>query len=119
MTDLIAAYPSLIGAIVDAFHATHAEMHIHAGLAIYLLVQLVTRERRGSMIALNVVFAAEMGNELMDRLAYGSWRWGDTASDVLLTMLWPVAITVVSQIRRAQYRRDERARLLAGATVGA
>ncbi len=103
--DLPGIYHQAVDAFVAAFGASHATMHVHVGLAIYLLVQLAVRTRRGSMTALNVVFAAEMANELLDYLHLGSWNWPDTLGDVALTMMWPVAITLVSQYRRARWER--------------
>lgn len=110
MDDLIAFYPAFIQGICDLFGASHATMHVHAGLAIYMGIQLLTRERRGSMVALNAVFAAEVGNEVLDRFAHGAWNWPDTLNDVFLTMLWPVVITLVSQYRRRRFMREEEAR---------
>lgn len=101
-------YHQGIDAIVVFFGASHATMHVHAGLAIYLLVQLAVRTRRGSMVALHVVFLLEMGNEVLDRLAHGAWNWPDTLADIALTMMWPVAITLVSQYRRARWERLHR-----------
>lgn len=106
------AYHAAKDQVVEAFGATHAMMHLHAGLALYLCVQLLTRTRRGSLQALSVVFLAEMGNEILDRLATGSWRWSDTVSDVVLTLMWPAAITAVSLYRRARWTRHfERQRM--------
>jgi hypothetical protein len=110
MDALITLYPVVIQGICDLFGASHATMHVHAGLAIYMAVQLLTRERRGSMVALNTVFAAEVANEVMDRFVHGAWNWSDTLNDVFLTMLWPVVITLVSQYRRRRFMREEEAR---------
>jgi hypothetical protein len=119
----IDTYHQAIDAIVGVFGATHATMHVHAGLAIYLLVQLAVRTRRGSMTALNVVFLAEMANEGMGRLYRGYWDWPDTLADIVLTMMWPIAITAVSQYRRARWarmrRRAERYGAAAGELLGA
>jgi hypothetical protein len=90
--------------LIAALGVTHEMMHVHVGLAIYLVVQLAQGTRRGSMFALNVVVAAEVLNELVDGLAKG-WFLRDTLSDALLTLAWPVAITGVSQYRRARWER--------------
>ena len=99
------AYHAAKDQVVEMFGATHAMMHLHAGLALYLAVQVLTRTRRGSLQALSVVLVAELGNEILDRLATGSWRWSDTLSDVVLTVMWPAAITAVSLYRRARWAR--------------
>jgi hypothetical protein len=94
--------------LVAAFGTTHEMMHIHVGLAIYVAVQLLQGTRRGSMFALNVVVAAEVLNELVDRLAKG-WYPADTLSDVGLTLVWPMILTAVSQYRRTRWERHYRA----------
>jgi hypothetical protein len=53
------------------------------------------------MFALNVVVAAKVLNELLDRLAKGHFS-RDTLSDGVLTLMWPVVLTIVSQYRRAR-----------------
>ena len=103
--DIPASYHAVIDSFVALFGASHATMHVHVGLALYLAVQLLVRTRRGSMTALHVVAAADLINECMDRAYAGSWNWPDTLSDVVLTLMWPVAITLVSQIRRAAWER--------------
>ena len=90
--------------LVAALGMSHEMMHVHVGLAIYVAVQLVQGTRRGSMFALNVVVAAEVANELVDGFAKG-WFLRDTLSDAFLTVAWPVAITLVSQYRRARWER--------------
>jgi hypothetical protein len=90
--------------LVAAFGTTHEMMHVHVGLAIYVAVQMLQGTRRGSMLALNVVVASEVLNELVDRFAKG-WYPRDTLSDVALTLVWPIVLTAVSQFRRAQWER--------------
>jgi hypothetical protein len=93
--------------LVATLGTTHDMMHVHVGLALYVVAQLAQRTRRGSMFALNAVVAAEVLNELVDHLVKGSFS-RDTLSDVLLTLLWPVVLTVVSQYRRAEWVRSQR-----------
>ncbi len=68
-------------------------------------MQLTLRTGRASLYAVGVVFWAEIANEVLDRLETGSWRWADTLSDVVLTLMWPCAITFVGLYRRRQWRR--------------
>lgn len=58
-----------------------AILHIHAGLAILLLVRVVTGRSLATFIPFGAVVAAELTNELMDYLVYGI-RWADTLADV-------------------------------------
>lgn len=106
--DTATSYHALKDQLVVALGQSHSMMHIHAGLALYLGAQFVIGTRRASLQALAIVFWAEMANELLDRLATGSWRWADTLSDVVLTLMWPAAITALSLYRRARWERRVR-----------
>ncbi len=103
--DIVHLYKSLIDQIVA--RAGSAELlHVHVGMAIYLATLLVVRQRRGGIVALQMVLAAELGNEVMDWLAASpQWSWSDTISDVVLTLLWPAAITAVNAWRRRRWRK--------------
>ena len=56
------------------------------------------REKYGGKLlkAINRAIRAEVtgGNEALDRLAFGAWRWGDTLTDVGNTLFWPLVITL-------------------------
>ncbi|ODU68667.1 MULTISPECIES: hypothetical protein [unclassified Novosphingobium] len=106
--DFFSQYHELKEALVAAMGQSHALMHVHAGLAIYVLFQLVWGTRRGSVPALLCVFFFEAFNEVCDRLFYGSWRGGDTLRDVLLTMLWPSVLVATSHLRRWSWNRRAR-----------
>jgi hypothetical protein len=108
--DPVGAYQGLIDFIVDTTGATHSTLHVHAGLLIYLLAQVVLCERRGSWLAWNVTLGCEIANEVMNRLQFDSWRWDDTLSDVFLTMLWPTMLILVSQYRRYRWQSLEQRR---------
>ncbi len=103
--ELARLYKSLIDVIV-AQAGSAALLHVHAGLAIYLVALLLAPHRRGAILALQVVLAAELGNETLDWLAATPhWTWADTLSDIVLTLLWPVAITAAGAWRRRRWRR--------------
>lgn len=98
--DYIAAMESL----TRLCGATHATMHVHIGLAIYLAVQFLLRDRRASYIALLAVLLLELLNEGIERLYYGTWRWDDTLADIVLSVFWPAAITALGRYRRHRWR---------------
>lgn len=106
------AYHHLVDQTTHALGASHAIMHVHIGLALYLGMQLLLRTRRASFAALHVVFVAELLNECLDWLANQSWNWPDTLSDMLLTLMWPIAITAVGHYRRARWNRVAKTRQL-------
>lgn len=103
--EIVYLYKSLIDIVVEQSGSAEL-LHVHAGLAIYLLALMVVRQRRGGFLALQVVLAAELANETMDWLAASpKWTWSDTISDFVLTMMWPTAITVVTAWRRRRWQK--------------
>ena len=84
-------------------------LHIHAGLAVLMVARLVTGRSLGTFVPLSIVAAAEAGNEILDRLHYGSWRWPDTISDVIHTLFWPTVICLAIRLR-PMHARDVRHR---------
>lgn len=96
-------YVGTIEQLLATLGMSHEMAHVHGGLALYLLAQLVLDDRRGSPRALMVVATAEFANELLERLVYGSWRWADTSSDIVGTLLWPTALLLMSWYRRRRW----------------
>lgn len=81
--------------------------HVHAGLVIYVIVQFALRTRRASVVALQLVCAAELANECVNRLQYGSWRLDDTVVDVAATIFWPLILYSMSRYRRHRWASDQ------------
>ena len=79
--------------IGDGTGLPDAILNIHAGLAILLLVRVVTGRSLATFIPFAVVVVAELGNELMDYLVYGL-RWADTLTDIANTLFWPFVISL-------------------------
>jgi hypothetical protein len=95
-------YAELIRAIGDGTGMADSLLHVHAGMAVLILTRLVTRRSLATPVPLLVVFVAEVANEVLDRLHYGSWRWLDTTSDVINTMFWPTVLYVGLRLRRVR-----------------
>ena len=108
--NITALYQELITAIGDGTGASDSLLHVHAGLAILFLARLVTRRSLATPIPFLVVLAAEVANEIMDRLTYGSWRVADTSLDMFNTMFWPFVLMVGLRWRRAHEIAPERLR---------
>jgi hypothetical protein len=96
--DIPGIYHSWIIWIGDGTGLPDTILHIHAGLAVLLLVRLVTRRSLGSFIPFVCVLGAEFGNELLDYLHYGM-RWDDTLSDLGNTLFWPFVISLAVRLR--------------------
>lgn len=103
--EVFTAYTSLMDQAAQWFGVPHSTMHVHAGLAVYVVAQVVVRTRRASMAALNTVIALAVLHEVLDFFGSPNWDWADTLQDIALTSMWPVAITVVGQYRRARWQR--------------
>lgn len=103
-------YQRFIQWIGDGTGLSDTILHIHAGMAVLMLARVVTRRSLGHWLPLSVVVAAELFNEVMDRLIYGSWRWSDTLGDIANTLFWPTAIFIGIRLRPMIDRRRGRGR---------
>jgi hypothetical protein len=103
--DLVASYHACAERIAILM-GSDTVAHLNAGLFIYMATQLILRTRRASAVALHFVFAAAVANELLDRLYFGSWRWEDTAKDLVATLFWPTALYVMGRYRRRRWSMD-------------
>jgi hypothetical protein len=101
-------YHRVIDWIGDGTGLPDTILHIHAGMAVLMLARIVTRRSLGTLIPLSVVIAAEAGNEILDRLNYGSWRWDDTLSDIGNTLFWPTVICIGIRLRPMLHRDEVR-----------
>lgn len=105
--DLPGLYARVINWIGDGTGTTDTVLHIHAGMAVLLLARIVTRRSLGTFVPLSLVALAELANEVLDRLHYGSWRWWDTVPDVINTLVWPTVICLAVRLR-PMVARDRR-----------
>ena len=92
-------YHRFIDWIGDGTGLPDTILHLHAGLFVLMLARIVTGRSLGSMVPWLFVLGAETFNEVMDRLHFGSWRWPDTISDVVNTLLWPTVICLGVRFR--------------------
>lgn len=97
--DLPGLYAALIQWIGDGTGLSDTILHIHAGMAVLLVARVATRRSLGTLVPWSVVALAELANEVLDRLHYGSWRWADTLPDIVNTMLWPSVICLAVRLR--------------------
>lgn len=100
-------YHDMILWIGDGTGLPDAILHIHAGLAVLMIARIVTGRSLGTFIPFAFVVAAELANEILDRLAFGAWRWSDTIADLGNTLFWPLVITLGVRWR-PMIRRDRR-----------
>lgn len=90
--DPVEQYRLLIYEIVTRTGMPDSLLHVHAGLFIFFLVQFASRRPLGSPVPFVAVCIAAVANEVMDRLAFDSWRLHDTPWDLLNTLIWPFVL---------------------------
>ena len=100
--DLVSLYSRFIIWIGDGTGASDALLHVHAGLAILFLARLLTRRSLATPVPFLFVVAAELANEVMDRLSFGAWRVEDTMLDIANTLFWPFVLMIGLRLRRAR-----------------
>ena len=103
--DIPARYADFIQWIGDGTGMADSLSHVHAGMAVLFLARILTRKSLATPIPLACVALAEAGNEILDRLHYGSWRWTDTLGDIANTMFWPTVLFIGLRMRTPRSRR--------------
>ncbi|WP_240700247.1 hypothetical protein [Sphingomonas gei] len=76
-------------------------------MAVLLVVRLLTGRSLATPWPLLAVYAAELGNEIMDYFGHGRVM-PDTLSDVLNTVFWPTVLFIGLRVRRAREARPSR-----------
>ena len=118
LMDLIASYNAAIDAVVAFADMPRPLLHVHAGMIIYLGCQLFLGTRRGSLLAVLLTLLLAVAHEVMNRAFHGSWRWENTAGDLVLTTFWPTMCYAVSRFRRWQWaQRAQRLALIKRRTI--
>lgn len=74
----------------------HATLHVHVGMAIWVGCVLIAGDI-GAWWPLAVVIAAELFNELLDRVREGSWRVPDTIADIVNSVFWPLVLFALAR----------------------
>ncbi len=92
-------YTDLIGNIVATTGLSHIVLHLIFGPVIYVHARFAL-PRASCIVHLQFVLTAELMNEIMNRLHYGTWRWPDTVTDIMLTMVGPCALAILTNRER-------------------
>lgn len=109
--DLVTSYYDLILMVKTTSGIPDPLLHMHAGMAIYLVSQMLLGSRRASWMALSIVLEIELFNEVMNYLYYGSWRWADTLQDIALTLFWPTMCVLAGKYRRWRWTQIKKREL--------
>lgn len=79
------------------FGLDHATLHVHVGMAIWVAGVAIAGDI-GAVWPLALTVAAELFNEVLDRLRSGSWRIADTLQDIVNSVLWPVVLFTLARV---------------------
>jgi hypothetical protein len=90
--------------IVNFLSISKDALHIHVGLAVFLLTAALARKGLRSVAPLVAVFVVALAGELLDarddfrRLGY--WRFMASLSDFINTVCWPTALWLLARYSR-------------------
>lgn len=93
------SYRDVVAWIGDGTGQPDTILHIHGGMAVLMLARVLSGRSLGSFIPFAFTAVATVAKEVLDRLAHGSWRWGDTVPDIANTLFWPLVITLAVRWR--------------------
>ena len=82
--------------LANTLKLDHATLHVHVGMVIWVAGVVIAGDV-GAIWPLLVVIAAELGNEVLDRLRAGSWRVPDTLADIVNSVFWPCVLFALAR----------------------
>lgn len=103
--DMVLDWEAIKNWISAELHVSHAVLHIHLGLALFLLSSWLFRRSPGSLLPWLFVVALELANEISDFLRYyvSGWPWTatNTIEDIVNTLFWPTVLLIIFRRRTA------------------
>ena len=82
--------------MANTLRLDHATLHVHVGMVIWVTCVVVAGDI-GAWWPLAAVTAAELFNEVLDRLREGSWRVPDTIADIVNSVFWPFVLFTLAR----------------------
>lgn len=76
-----------------------AELHVHLGMAVFLLSMVILRKPARSLWPLMITIVVEAANEYLGMRHTGSWNWPDTKYDIVYTLIWPTLLFLLARFR--------------------
>lgn len=101
MQFIIDLYRPLSGELASMTGASDSLAHVHGGMAILILVRIITRRSLATWVPFLFVLAAALLKEIADRIAHGLWRMPDSVFDIINTIFWPWVLMMGLRLRRA------------------
>jgi len=88
--------------ILEITYLSRDAMHVHVGMAIFILVWLLWRWRGARLIAWLAALAAALGGEWLDHQIVGEvvpdYIWTEHWRDIFSTMLWPTILSLFAGV---------------------
>lgn len=72
-------------------------LHVHLGLAIFVVTALLLRRRMRSVWPLAIVAALALANEVMDYAVVEPWSATHSALDIVNTIFWPTVLFLLAR----------------------
>jgi len=90
--------------IVNFLSISKDALHIHVGLAVFLLAAAVARKGLRSAVPLVAVIVVALAGELLDARddfrRLGHWRYMASLSDFINTVCWPLGLWLLARYSR-------------------
>ena len=88
--------------VVQFLGLSRDALHVHLGLAIFVILALLLRRVPNSLVyAWVALFALQTANELLDLYDWYIWtqslNWRKSAGDYLHTMFWPTILLAIGK----------------------
>ena len=97
MRPVLIDYLAWKAALGEKYGVSESLLHVHAGLAIFVLTALLLRQRMRSWIPLVVVIVLELANETIDYYYSSGWDLASSTMDVVNTLLWPLVLFLLAR----------------------
>lgn len=72
-------------------------IHVHAGLAIFVVTALLLRRRMRSVVPLTVVAVLALANEVVDYQVGTGWESASSALDFVNSLFWPLILFLLAR----------------------
>lgn len=97
VTHYAAVYSSAKASLGETLGLSDDLLHVHVGLALFVLTALLTRRRMRSWVPLSVVAVFAVANEIIDFFGPDSWNDGLSALDLANTLVWPLVLFLLAR----------------------
>jgi hypothetical protein len=92
-------YSGAKGHVITATGMSESQLHIHAGLAIFVLASLLLRRKMRSRVPVALVVAFAVLNEIVDLMVDGEILSLEPFTDVANTVFWPLVLFALARRR--------------------